>query len=113
MKGERHTHLLALDLRPGETTVSEVLDRIRRHSRDESEKGRWFENLVRRVLLENPEYEVAQVHRWADWPERLEVTGLGGNDIGIDLVAEHAGPPDGVAGDAVPAPHPSAGVALL
>ncbi len=84
------THQLPLDLRPGETTVSDVLDRIRRHSRDESEKGRWFENLVRRVLLENPEYEVAQVRRWADWPERVEVTGLGGNDIGIDLVAEHA-----------------------
>ena len=44
---------------------------IRRDSRDESEKGRWFENLVRRVLLENPEYEVAEVHRWADWPERV------------------------------------------
>ena len=42
------------------------------------------------MLLENPEYEVADVHRWADWPERIEVTGLGGNDIGIDLVAEHA-----------------------
>ena len=84
------SHQLPLGLRPGETTVSDVLDRIRRHSRDESEKGRWFENLVCRVLLGNPEYEVAQVHRWADWPERVEVTGLGGNDIGIDLVAEHA-----------------------
>ena len=84
------SHQLPLDLRPGETTVSDVLDRIRRHSRDESEKGRWFENLVRRVLMENPEYEVAQVHRWADWPERVDVTGLGGNDVGIDLVAEHA-----------------------
>ena len=90
MKGAAHVHQLPLDLRPGETTVSDVLDRIRRHSRDESEKGRWFENLVRRVLVENPEYDVAQVHRWADWPERVEVTGLGGNDIGIDLVAEHA-----------------------
>ncbi len=84
------SHRLPIGLRPGETTVSDVLDRIRRHSRDESEKGRWFENLVRRVLLENPEYEVARVHRWADWPERVEVTGLGGKDIGIDLVAEHA-----------------------
>ena len=84
------SHQIRLDLRPGETTVSDVLDRIRRHSRDESEKGRWFENLVCRVLLENPEYEVGQVHRWADWPERTEVTGLGGGDIGIDLVAEHA-----------------------
>ena len=80
---------LPFGLRKGETTVGQVLERIRRDSRDESEKGRWFENLVRRVLLENPEYEVAQVHRWADWPERVAVTGLGGNDIGIDLVAQH------------------------
>lgn len=79
--------LLPLGLREGETTVGQVLERIRRDSRDESEKGRWFANLVRRVLLENPEYEVAEVHRWPDWPERVEVTGLGGNDIGIDLVA--------------------------
>ena len=69
-----------LGLRKGETTVVQVLERIRRDSRDESEKGRWFENLVRRVLLENPEYEVAQVHRWADWPEGSEeaIWGRGG-----------------------------------
>ena len=80
---------LRLGLRKGETTVGQVLDRIRSESRDESEKGRWFENLVARVLRENPEYEVADVHRWADWPERLAVTGLSGGDIGIDLVARH------------------------
>jgi len=78
-----------LPLNPGETTVGQVLDRIRSESRDESEKGRWFENLVGRVLVENPEYEVSQVHRWADWPGREEHTGLDGRDIGIDLVAEH------------------------
>lgn len=88
--GEPGSWQLPLGLREGETTVGQVLERIRRDSRDESEKGRWFENLVRRVLLENPEYEVTEVHRWADWPERVEVTGLGGNDIGIDLVAKHA-----------------------
>ena len=69
--------------------MGQVLDRIRRESRDESEKGRWFENLVARVLRENPEYEVADVQRWADWPDRRAVTGLGGADIGIDLVARH------------------------
>ena len=59
-----------LDLRPGEITAGQVLDRIRRESRDEAEKGRWFENLVSRVLRDQKEYEVAEVHRWADWPER-------------------------------------------
>ena len=75
-----------LGLRKGDTTVGQVLKRIRRDSRDESEKGRWFENLVARVLTDNPEYEVAAAHRWADWPERVDETGLDGRDIGIDLV---------------------------
>ena len=77
---------LRLGLREGETTIGEVVDRIRRESRDESEKGRWFENLVARVLTDNPEYEVHEVHRWADWPEREDLTELDGRDIGIDLV---------------------------
>ena len=47
-----------LDLRPGETTAGQVLARIRRESRDEAEKGRWFENLVSRVLRDQREYEV-------------------------------------------------------
>ena len=76
-----------LDLRPGETTAGKVLSRIRRDSRDEAEKGRWFENLVSRILLELREYEVSEVYRWADWPEREELTGLDGRDIGVDLVA--------------------------
>ena len=78
---------LSLDLRPGEGTVGEVLQRIRRDSRNEVEKGAWFENLTRRILTDNPEYEVAQAHRWADWPERETLTGLDGRDIGIDIVA--------------------------
>ena len=75
------------DLRPGEITAGQVLDRIRRESRDEAEKGRWFENLVSRVLRDQREYEVAEVYRWAEWPERGALTGLDGRDIGIDLVA--------------------------
>ena len=81
---------LSLDdlLRPKEGTVGKALDRIRRDSRNESEKGEWFENLTRRVLMDNPEYEVAETHRWMDWPEREPLTGLDGRDIGIDLVAK-------------------------
>lgn len=84
-----HLAQFTLGLRKGETTVGQVLDRIRVRSRDEVEKGRWFENLVARVLTENPEYEIFAVHRWADWPDRLAATGLSGADIGIDLVAAH------------------------
>ena len=86
----RRSSQLGLGLRRGETTVGQVLERIRTQSRDESEKGRWFENLVARVLTENPEYEIEAVHRWADWPERPAITGLDARDIGIDLVARHA-----------------------
>ena len=57
-----------LDLRPGEITAGQVLERIRRESRDEAEKGRWFENLVSRMLRDQKEYEVAEVHRRADCP---------------------------------------------
>jgi len=79
---------IRLDLRKGETTVGHVLDRIRLESRDESEKGRWFENLVGRVLLDNPEYEIEEVHRWADWPDRRAETGLDGRDIGSVVVPD-------------------------
>ena len=71
----------------GKQTASEVLDRIRRESRDESEKGRWFEQLFMRLALQEPEFEIDAVWRWPDWPEREELTGRDGRDIGIDLVA--------------------------
>lgn len=77
-----------LDFRPGENSVGKVLERIRLESRDEVEKGHWFENLVARVLKDNPQYEILEIYRWSEWPEREELTGLDGRDIGIDLVAK-------------------------
>ncbi|MXY57990.1 MAG: N-6 DNA methylase [Gammaproteobacteria bacterium] len=71
----------------GKQTAGEVLDRIRRESRDESEKGRWFEQLFMRLALQEPEFEIDEVWRWPDWPDREELTGRDGRDIGIDLVA--------------------------
>lgn len=47
----------------GAISVGKALERIRRDSRDESEKGRWFENLVARVFRTSPEYEITEVHR--------------------------------------------------
>ena len=77
---------VTLDLR-GEPTAGEILERIRRESRDEVEKGRWFENLFIHVARQEPELEVNEIWRWAEWPERSERTGLDGRDIGVDLVA--------------------------
>ena len=71
----------------GPKTASEIVRRIRTDSRDESEKGRWFEELFMRVVREAPELEIAEIWRWADWPEREALTGRDGRDIGIDLVA--------------------------
>ena len=75
-----------LDL-AGRPSARIILDRIREESRDEAEKGRWFEQLFMRVALQEPEFEIDGIWRWPDWPEREALTGLDGRDIGIDLVA--------------------------
>ena len=68
-------------------TAREILDRIREESRDESEKGLWFEQLFTRVALQDPAFEIDEIWRWPEWPAREELTGRDGRDIGIDLVA--------------------------
>ena len=78
----------ALDLGDAQS-AGEVLDRIRDQSRTEVEKGTWFENLFARVARNEPELELDTICRWADWPEREDLTGLDGRDIGVDLVAKH------------------------
>ena len=77
---------IRLDL-AGKPTAGEILERIRAQSRDESEKGRWFEHLFMRLASQEPEFEIDEIWRWADWPQRMDLTGLDGRDIGIDLVA--------------------------
>ena len=76
----------SLDL-GGRPLAGTILDRIRAESRDESEKGRWFEQLFMRVALQRPEFEIEDIWRWPDWPDREALTGLDGRDIGVDLVA--------------------------
>ena len=77
---------MSLDL-AGRPTARDALHRIRAESRDESEKGRWFEQLFMRIARQQPEFEIDGIWRWPDWPEREALTGLDGRDIGIDLVA--------------------------
>ncbi len=72
---------------PDAPTAGEVLERIRRESRDEPEKGRWFENLFRRLILDDKSFDVDKAWRWESWPGREE-RGLPTKDIGIDLVAK-------------------------
>ncbi len=79
------------DLRPSET-MGEALARIRDDSGSEREKGTWFEKLAKQFLAQEPTFEVADLWSWRDWPEREDLTGLDGRDMGIDLVAQlHGG----------------------
>ncbi len=84
----RRIHITAHrhDAWPEGPTAGQILERIRRESRSEHEKGRWFENLIVRLIRDEPEFEADSAYRWADWPEREQLTGLDGRDIGIDLV---------------------------
>ena len=77
---------MSLDL-AGRPSAGEVLARIREESRDEVEKGRWFEQLFERIALQDPAFEIDGIWRWTEWPGREELTGLDGRDIGVDLVA--------------------------
>jgi len=77
------------DLDWGDLTAGELLRRIRNTSRTEAEKGQWFENLFAQLARNEPEFELEGVWRWAQWPERKRLTGLSGQDIGVDLVALH------------------------
>ncbi len=73
---------ISLDL-AGWPSADAILERIR----DESEKGRWFEQLFIRIALQQPEFEIEEIWRRPDWPERGALTGLDGRDMGVDLVA--------------------------
>ncbi len=65
------------------------LERIRLEARDNSELGRWFENLVMRMLRHpDTEYRAEQVWRWSEWPDRERLTNRNARDLGIDLVVK-------------------------
>ena len=75
------------DTWPGAPTAGQILVRIRRENRSESEKGRWFENLFLQMIRDMPEFAISKAYRWADWPDRERLTRLPAVDSGIDLVA--------------------------
>ena len=53
-----------------------MLERIRKESRTEREKGQWFEQLFMRVAQRSPEFDLDCIQSWGDWVEREELTGL-------------------------------------
>lgn len=85
---QTHPRLPGIDTH---TTAGEALDRIRAESRNTAEKGTWFENLVRMVITQQPEFEIEEASRWADWPDREALLPhLTRQDTGIDLVAKRS-----------------------
>ena len=64
----------------------EILDKYRKVSFSERDKGDRFERLMKAYLLTDPKYayKFKKVWMWAEFPGRKD---LGGTDTGIDLVA--------------------------
>ena len=51
---------ISLDL-AGRPSAGAIPERTRAESRDESENGRWFEQLFIRVALQQPEFEIEKL----------------------------------------------------
>jgi predicted helicase len=63
-----------------------ILEKYRKISFSEKDKGERFERLIKAYLLTDPKYayKFKKVWLWAEFPGKQD---LGGNDTGIDLVA--------------------------
>jgi predicted helicase len=72
-------------------TFNHILDKYRKLSHSERDKGDRFERLMQGFLMTDPTYatQFKKVWLWNEFPGRKD---LGGSDTGIDLVAlTHAG----------------------
>ncbi|HET8671966.1 MAG TPA: DEAD/DEAH box helicase family protein, partial [Candidatus Saccharimonadales bacterium] len=69
-------------------TFSQVLEKHRRLSFSERDKGSRFERLIQAYLYTDPKYtHLAKIWLWNEFPYRSD---FGGQDVGIDLVAQTA-----------------------
>ena len=75
-----------LDVRRNQP-IRELFGRIFAEASGLVEQGRWFEHLFIAVARELPDFQVADIWTWREWPYRQRLTGLDGRDTGIDLVA--------------------------
>ncbi|MEO7841613.1 MAG: type ISP restriction/modification enzyme [Anaerolineales bacterium] len=68
-------------------SFQKILDKYRKISFSERDKGDRFERLMQAYLLTDPKYayRFKKVMLWSEFPYRVD---LGGNDTGIDLVAQ-------------------------
>lgn len=63
-----------------------ILDKYRKISFSERDKGDRFERLMQLYLQTDPKYKYRFKHVWM-WNEFSKKNDLGGSDTGIDLVA--------------------------
>lgn len=68
-------------------TFSEIIDKYRKKSFSEKDKGTRFEMLMQRFMQTYPPYlgKFSDVWLWNEFPARKD---FGGKDLGIDLVAK-------------------------
>ncbi len=66
-------------------SLDKVLDSYRRMSKNEREKGEYFEKLIQRFFKTAPAYADFVEHSWL-WSEFPSRSDFGGKDLGIDLV---------------------------
>lgn len=66
-------------------TLGESLNIIMTQSRNVAERGRWFEELVLKLLRREPDFSIAKAWLWADWPDKP--TARGAQDLGVDIIA--------------------------
>ena len=70
------------------STFGQKLNEIREASSDSVDRGTRFEHLFMKLARTEPDFGISDIWKWSDWPEREQLTGLDGRDIGIDLVAK-------------------------
>ena len=79
----------SLDVCPDQP-IRVFFERIFEKASTATEKGRWFEHLFMAVARDVPDFQVADVWPWREWPDRLLLTGLDWRGTRIDLVAKLA-----------------------
>ena len=69
------------------TPFTKILEKYRRESFSEADKGTRFEELMREYLWADPKYTAffSEIWLWRDFPFRKDFGS--GHDVGIDLVA--------------------------
>ncbi len=66
--------------------LEQIQSTLQDHSQTPSD-GRWFETLVVESAPLIPEWDIAECHAWADWPDREQhFPGSSRQDLGIDAV---------------------------